>query len=283
MTEDTPPATAEQRPQQQQPTTDVDPLLAAYRHDVHKLQGRAHTAAADTVVGVRVNETVPRGADADAALLSRPRGDPEQTVANHCLPSRLSLLTGAPTRQTNIDEAAIQTAIRDLIRIEDPAAAHRAWLDSWVATLYNESLYYPYTSLKYHVLLTAALLANYRAGAGFTDLQLVVDDPDREPVPHRTILATDVLALRLTHDTDEPGARLGPRPARSFADVWSRLPEQPLPVDDLRECRLLDAQLRRIRSWSTALQYIEEFLATTGLADGLPEGVADSGGGANEV
>ena len=282
MTEDTPPATAEQRPHSKA-TTDVDPLLAAYRHDEHKLRGRAHTAGADTVAGVRVNETVPRGADADAALLSRPRGDPEQTVANHCLPSRLSLLTGAPTRQTNIDEAAIQTAIRDLITIADPAAAHRAWLDSWVATLYNESLYYPYTSLKYHVLLTAALLANYRAGATFGDLQLVVDDPDREPVPHRTILATDVLALRLTHDTDESGAPLGPRPVRSFADAWSRLPEQPLPVDDLRECRLLDAQLRRIRSWSTALQYIEAFCATTGLADGLPEGITDTGGGAHGI
>jgi hypothetical protein len=54
---------------------------------------------------------------------------------------------------------------------------------------------------------------------------------------------------------------LGAAPARSFADVWARLPEYPFDVGAAREWRVLDAQLRRIRSWSTALQYIEEFVA----------------------
>jgi len=73
-----------------------------------------------------------------------------------------------------------------------------------------------------------------------------------------------VLALHVTGDPgDRPSTRLGEFPARSFADVWSRLPEHPIDVGSSREARLLDAQLRRIRSWSTALQYVED--ATRGV------------------
>ena len=43
-------------------------------------------------------------------------------------------------------------------------AMHRAWLDSDVVAAFNESVYYPYTSLKYHTLLVAALVDNYRDG-----------------------------------------------------------------------------------------------------------------------
>jgi hypothetical protein len=226
---------------------------------VHKLRGRFHDAAADSFAGVRVNEPVPLGADGDAARLSRPAGDPTQTVANHQSPRRLSVLTGDTTvaDQRDMSEAA---AIRALVTVDDPEAAHRAWLDTWVASQYNEALYHPYTSLKYHTLLTAALLSNYRAGATFADLWLAVDDPGCEPTPHRTILQTERLSLRITATPgDRPAARLGAAPARSFADVWSRLPAGPLPVDASRQARLLDAQLRRIRSWSVALQYIEEY------------------------
>ncbi len=37
---------------------------------------------------------------------------------------------------------------------------HRAWLTSDVASGFNESIYYPYTSLKYHTLIVAALLVD---------------------------------------------------------------------------------------------------------------------------
>jgi len=58
---------------------------------------------------------------------------------------------------------------------------------------------------------------------------------------------------------DRPAARLGDEPTRCFADVWSHLPAHPFDVDGERRWRVLDAQLRRIRSWSAALQHIEEF------------------------
>jgi hypothetical protein len=241
-------------------------LLTAYRHDIHKLRGRSHAAADDEFAGVPVNGQVPRGADADAALLSRPRGEPEQTVANHLSPRRLSLVTGSPAMFDG-DASEVEAAVRGLASIENVAAAHAAWLNSEVPSLFNESVYYPYTSLKYHVLLVAALVSNYRDGASFDEVWLVVDEPGGDPTPHRTVLATPAVSLRVTHEPgDRPAASLGAAPARSFADVWSRLSAHPLGTDGNRRAMILDAQLRRIRSWSAALQYVEDYAS---VVDGM--------------
>jgi hypothetical protein len=254
-------------------------LVAAFRHDVHKLRGKQHAAADSEVCGVRVNESVPCGADGDAAVLSRPDGEPEQTVENHVSPARLSLVTGATVADPGEVPASLED-VRGLVRpgCSDPAQLHAAWLVSDVAARFNESVYVPYTSLKFHTLLVAALLDNYRAGHAFEDLCLVAERPERDPptgdgdadgvaaalsadvvVPYRTVLWTSELAVRVTGDppSTEAVASLGAGPARSFADTWSRLTEQPLDLE--REwLRVLDAQLRRVRSFSTALQYVED-------------------------
>jgi len=177
--------------------------------------------------------------------------------------------------------------VRELVRVADAAEAHRAWLGSRVAARVNESVYYPYTSVKYHTLLAAALLSNYRGGASFDELFLVVDrcaapvsaEGDAAGtdagdgvgsdavggecvVPHRTVFCGGGVALRVSADPDErPAASLGGAPARSWADVWTRLPVLPLPVAERRWARVVDAQLRRVRSWSVALQFLEECLA----------------------
>ncbi|WP_262177010.1 hypothetical protein [Haloarcula laminariae] len=209
---------------------------------------------------------MPLGADQDAALLSRPRGEPTQTVENHQSPYRLSLLTGEVTVPAGQTDADRTDAIRELVQIDDPDELHQAWLAAVVPTQFAESMYYPYTSLKYHTLLTATLYATYSEGADFGDLFLVVE-PDDELVPQRTIIDTDAVTLSLTTTPgDRPAAWLGPAPARSWADVWQRLPAHLLP--DTRRARMLDAQLRRIRSWSTALQYIEAFQQYVGALEG---------------
>jgi hypothetical protein len=98
---------------------------------------------------------------------------------------------------------------------------------------------------------------------------------------HRTVLWTPALALHVTATPgDRPAARLGDAPARSFADVWSRLPAHPVDVDGGRRWRLLDAQLRRIRSWSVALAYIDEFVELHGEFSELHGATADRGDGA---
>ncbi|WP_246391705.1 hypothetical protein [Halosimplex pelagicum] len=186
------------------------------------------------------------------------------TVSNHRSPYRLSLVSGEQA-VGDVGAGEIGAAVKALVSTADPGAAHEAWLESWVAAVFSESLFYPYTSLKYHTLLVAALVSNYRAGAGFEDLYLVVDSPDEAVTPHRTVLDTGPVSLRVTADPgDRPAATLGAGPTRSFADVWSRLPEHPGDADGCRAWRVLDAQLRRIRSWSTALQFIEDFLEWRG-------------------
>jgi hypothetical protein len=242
-------------------------MLSVYRHDVHKSRGRSHEDAAAEFAGVPVNESVPLGADGDAALLSRPRGEPAQSVKNYISPFRLSLVTGETATFAGRLEGGIRRALAELLQTEDPVEMHAAWLESAVASIFNESVYYPYTSLKFHTLLTAALVDNYRAGCGFEELYLVVDraeDAEAEPrvVPHRTVLAMPTFALRITGEPGEqPAARLGAAPAMSWADVWTRLPEHPFDVDAERMWRVVDAQVRRIQSWSTALQFIEQSYA----------------------
>ena len=105
----------------------------------------------------------------------------------------------------------------------------------------------------------AALLDNYRAGNEFEDLLLIVD-PRGEIVPHRTVYAGEEFALRIDTDAkSRPSARLGSRPWQSWASTWSRLTAHPLNTDHDKHDMVLDANLRRIGSWSTALQYIEDF------------------------
>ena len=236
-----------------------DVMVAAYRHDAHKLNGETHDYAPDTFHGVPVNQTVLHGADGDASALSRPNVKPEQTVDNHETHYRLSLLTGTSHYDPEgFSRPLLSEAISDLLTGSDPEAMHRAWLTSDVASGFNESIYYPYTSLKYHTLLVAALLDNYCAGHEFADLLLVVDDAE-EIVPHRTVYAGDRFSLRIDESADgQPWARLGSCPWRSWASAWKRLTAHPLDVNHDKHDMVLDANLRRIWSWSTALQYIED-------------------------
>jgi len=247
-------------------------ILHVFRHDAHKFTGTPHAHAADTFAGVPVNRSVPYGADGDAAKLSRPSGAPEPTVPQQTTAARLSLLTGKPAGdQEAWTERTVKQAVRELLTGSDPEEMHAAWLTSDVAALFNESVYYPYTSLKYHTLLAVALVANYRDDASFAELRLVVDPP-AEIVPYRTVYAGNRCALRIDTDGDgRPAAHLGSRPRRSWAAVWSRLPEHPLETDVHRAEMVLDANLRRICAWSTALQYFEDYTAQYSKAENESE------------
>ena len=237
-----------------------DAMVAVYRHDAHKMNGQSHEDAPETFAGVPVNQTVPHGADGDASALSRPGGQPEQTVANHETQYRLSLIDGESRyNPQEFTRNGVERAVRELLTEDHPERMHRAWLDSTVVSAFTESVYYPYTSLKYHTLLVAALLDNYRESNEFADLRLIVDDAD-EIVSHRTVYAGEAFALRIDADPrGQPSARLGSRPWRSWASVWNRLETHPLETAHDTWDMVLDANLRRIGAWSTALQYIEDF------------------------
>ena len=237
-----------------------DTMVTAYRHDAHKMNGQPHELAPETFAGVAVNQTVPYGADGDASALSRPSGQPEQTVETHETLYRLSLINGESRYDPQeFTRDGVESAVRELLTEDDPETMHQVWLDSNVVSAFTESRYYPYTSLKYHTLLVAALLNNYRDGHEFADLRLVVDDAD-EIVPHRTVYVGEAFALRIDADArGQPSARLGSRPWWSWASAWNRLEAHPLETAHNKYDMVLDANLRRIGAWSTALQYIEDF------------------------
>jgi len=237
-----------------------DTMLTAFRHDTHKFIGESHTDAREEFAGVTVNQSVPHGADGDAAALSRPQQKQEQTVPTHDDHYRLSLLTGETAYNPGeFSSATIQSELVGLIGIEDAQTAHKRWLTSDVAAGFNESVYHPYTSLKYHTLLVGALLDNYRAGHEFADLRLIVEPPG-EVVPFRTVFDCGRFALRIgIKPVGYPSARLGSCPWRSWASTWNRLTAHPLDVDHNKWDMTLDGNLRRVQSWSTALQYIEDF------------------------
>ena len=237
-----------------------DVMLDAFRHDAHKFTGESHEDAREEFAGVPVNQSVPEGADGDAAALSRPQQKQEQTVPTHDDHYRLSLLTGETAYDPReFSRATIESEVADLIGIEDVQTAHERWLTSDVAAAFNESVYHPCTSLKYHTLLVAALLDNYRAGHEFADLRLILD-PAGEVVPFRTVFDGERFALRIDVEADgRSSARLGGRPWRSWASAWNRLTARPLDTDRDKYDMTLDANLRRTQSWSTALQYIEDY------------------------
>ena len=237
-----------------------DTMVAVYRHDAHKMNGQPHDSAPETFAGVPVNQTVPHGADGDASALSRSSGEPEQTVENHKALYRLSLIEGESRYDPQeFTRTGVGSTLGELLTKNNPETMHRAWLDSTVVSAFTESVYYPYTSLKYHTLLVAALLDTYRDGHEFADLRLVVDDAD-EIVPHRTVYAGEGFALRIdVNARSNSSARLGSRPWRSWASAWNRLTAHPLETAHDKYDMVLDANLRRIGAWSTALQYIEDF------------------------
>jgi len=238
----------------------TDVMLTAFRHDAHKFTGESHDDAREEFAGVTVNQTVPQGADGDAAALSRPQQKQEQTVPTHSDQYRLSLLTGETAYDPGeFSRSTTESKLSDLLGSKDAETAHKRWLKSDVAAAFNESVYHPYTSLKFHTLLVVALLDNYRADHEFGDLRLVVDSAG-DVVPYRTVFDGDHFALRIDVSGDgSPSARLGSRPWRSWASTWNRLTAHPLDTDRDKYDMTLDANLRRMQSWSTALQYIEDF------------------------
>lgn len=234
-----------------------DQMLLTYRHDAHKMRGGSHSAGSGEIAGVKVNEDVPYGADKDASDMSRPPGSPQQVMDDHDTHYRISLITGDTAYDARgFSLKQVESDLKDLLTTEDAKEMHKRWLNEEVVSAFNESTYYPYTSLKYHTLLVAALVANYRDGYEYDDLYLCVTD---EVVTHKTVYSGKFSLSILPRKQGEGHAKLSDNPWRNWNSVWSRLTYIPIDNEENRFGMTLDAQLRRIKAWSTALQYIEDY------------------------
>lgn len=231
-------------------------MTTVYRHDAHKMRGQSHARAPNEWQGVPVNQKVPYGADVDAAAMSRPRGKPTQTIEGHDTHYRRLLETG-DTRY-DPDEFSLQHVLTELTQLleEDTVLKmHARWLQSFVASGFNEAVYYPYTSLKYHTILVATLVWWYREGYEYDDLGLWIRGPTDTIGPETVYYGRKFQLVIAPHERGK-SAKLSSYPMQNFASVWMRLPEHPWSDEPSAEMKWVDAQLRRIKSWSTGLQYL---------------------------
>lgn len=234
----------------------------ALTHDEHKTFGRGH--------GKGDEPKVWGGADAFASSLSRPHAPPgknrrqelkklDQTTGNTHY--RISLLTrNTMYREGYIDLQNIDTTRSQLFdQSRKLHTLHNDWLHGYTAALFNESWFYPYTSLKYHTLITTALVMNGAVdNTNFDDLYLHLSTDAEDD--YYTIYSHNQLVLKIAPwnavDSDGyaklPTLNHGKKSWMNFGTIWSRLTTIK-GVD-----RELDAILRNRRSWSTALQFMED-------------------------
>lgn len=246
-------------------------LLETFRHDRHKTVGRSHRDSEDPDVMF--------GADDFAGSLSRPSPPPtgkrRERLENRGDTShyRISLLTrnslhnfdaiNLQNLEDEIDElfGGIKMYNRRNKTEEDLERVQGRWLNDYLPALFNETFFYPYTSLKYHTLLTAALVNTRLNDNEFSNLYLHLYPYNRDTEPdHYTIYRSPstgpTLKLAPLRHGDSLGTAKLPTNSQEgwmgFGDTWSRLTS----IENVEPH--LDAVLRGRRSWSTALQLMED-------------------------
>lgn len=125
---------------------------------------------------------------------------------------------------------------------------HMKLLNDKMVSNFNEITSMPYSSLKYHTLLVCALHYNYKKGLDFQDLYLNYTEKPEEQ--YTTIFQFG--GSYFVIDNNKSGAHIG-APAPYFGQTIGRLNKLPFPD-------FLVDNLRRFRSWSVGLQYLEDAL-----------------------
>ena len=137
-----------------------------------------------------------------------------------------------------------------LFKENDSLKLHSAILKSKLLNLYSEARQFPYTSLKYHILLTTALYYNLKNNYELKDLYLCENLPVESQFQ---ILYKDnirewaILPLR----QQDGLSKMYPQ----FHKTWDRRRKLSLGGD----YRIFDEMLSTISSWSAALATLEDF------------------------
>jgi len=135
-------------------------------------------------------------------------------------------------------------------RESNPSELHRLILRSKKINEYNEAKSFPYTSLKYHILLACALYQNFLMGFKISDLYLA---------ENALVDSEFQIILRLNECEWAIIPRVGmSRIWPRFDLTWVRRTQESSIGGD----RTLDGLLSRIKSWSAALATIEEYFDT---------------------
>lgn len=214
-----------------------DKMRKALLHDMHKVFKEKHNNK------VRDIDT---DADRDAANMSRhPKAKDDLTgeylslsyIVRRDMSERTRRRYTAHCQQEHLDS-----------KLPTPEL-HMQFLHDTVVGCFNEITSMPYTSLKYHTLLVCALHYNYKQGLDMQELYLhcVAKQPKEQ---YTAIFNHGNLWFVINNDAT--GAKIGAA-APFFGQTIGRLYNVPLP-------EFLVDNLRRFRSWSAGLQYLEDAL-----------------------
>jgi len=138
----------------------------------------------------------------------------------------------------------------DLFKESNAVTLHAAILKSKLLNFFNEARYYPYSSLKYHILLTCALYYNFTKGHELRELYLCENVPEDSPLQI------------IYQDRGRRWSILPKRKKRGLSRIWPKFyhswdyrKEMSLGGD----FRVLAGLFSSIGSWSVALASIEDF------------------------
>ena len=141
--------------------------------------------------------------------------------------------------------------ILDLFKESNPYQLHEAILVSKLLNFYNEAREHPYSSLKYHILLTCAFYYNLQNNFQLKDLylceNLLVDSPFQV----------------IYQDAQRQWSLLPLQKARGMSRVWDKFHmtwRRRRRISIGGDQRVLDGLLSSIGSWTMALTTIEDFV-----------------------
>ena len=217
-------------------------VLLVLRHDLHKIRipgALTHKTALQTAPSFR--------ADGMAAWMGRNslREPFEELNYRKSLIFRLKNLQ--PTRvliSQHRQEADV------LFKTEDAIKLHGAILTSHLLNGYSEARQFPYSSLKYHILLTVSLYYNLKHSAQLNDLYLC------ENLPNESLFQV------IYRDTEREWALMPRQQANGLSKVYPQffktwIRRRKLSVGG--DHQILEGILSSIGSWTVALAYLEDF------------------------
>lgn len=231
-----------------------------YCHDLHKTKGISHNDYHKMYP--ELNKL--KGFDGMCSDMSRPgekkkkydkNGRETTDVDNY----RISLIDGVVKFIDKPDKDNVCNDLRINFRhpTESIEKVHEKLLLNKSYSLYNEDPYYPFTSLKYHIILLSNICHNYRKGYEFNELCL------KSINKNNIIDIFDVVFIHPSIDNclvivdkdiypECPSSKIGCKPAMMFGNTLRR--------GNINIHRDFRSELYRINSWSTGLQYYEDLL-----------------------
>jgi len=218
-------------------------FLRLLRHDMHKIRiagAFPHSQA--------LTDALSQQADATAAFISR--NFLREEFEDH--PYRKSIILQTQNfknPRTLINQHRFEAAT--LFGETDAFKLHDSILKSKLLNLYAEARNYPYTSLKYHILLTCAFYYNLKNGIKWNELYLCENCPSDHPF--QTIYQDETREWALLPHSRGGVAKVYPQ----FYLTWERRTK----ISFGGEHQIFEELLATIGSWTIALATVEDFLS----------------------